>query len=619
MAVGQYVICEPLRVWNRLEPRPRQSEFERVLRAEIADPIWAIARQWQFGELRGEDTGSPVLARVAARSATVESFRGANGTFTPYDPTTPLEPRAERQRFKPDLRLRSELGRRLLALADEAGAEHDAVGGALPYAPAAIRTVLRTGFGFDDLPDASAGTADERTLALRARSNAPALALAAVLRTRGIDGWAVLEALGTQPIAPANLPGTLVAGIAIEHLDLWMTALDRFRTWFESTHVRPDDSERTWRDTHLEYTFSVRLPRGDGGVQTLHAPEYHGGRLDWYAFEAGGAVSGSGPDPRPQDVATMIPVGVEYPGMPHRRLWQMEDGAVDLGDLRADTTDVVKVLVAEFALLFGNDWFMFPMAHRYGSLVEVEGVVVTDVFGERTFVEPAVKNEGTSWSRWSFFELTGARAEGFGPHLFLPPAVTSSQESAPLESVTLLRDESANMVWGIEQIVPDGRGGGRSGPDAARAFERLVREVSPLPPPGDPAIDAELVYRLGSTVEEHWIPFIAVHREADGRSVQLQRAAMPRFAFEAARPIRPQTDILRFGIDASDQQTAPLFLNEEEVPRGGVRVETTVQRTRCADGRALVWIGRRKRSGRGEGSSSLAFDVLTPKEPPPGG
>jgi hypothetical protein len=39
------------------------------------------------------------------------------------------------------------------------------------------------------------------------------------------------------------------------------------------------------------------------------------------------------------------------------------------------------------------------------------------------------------------------------------------------------------------------------------------------------------------------------------------------------------------------------------------------QRTRWSDGRAWVWLGVRKQTGRGEGSSGLAFDRLVDVPP----
>ena len=44
-------------VWNRLEGRPRTTDFARALRAEVRDPLWLLARQWQLGEFRATDGG----------------------------------------------------------------------------------------------------------------------------------------------------------------------------------------------------------------------------------------------------------------------------------------------------------------------------------------------------------------------------------------------------------------------------------------------------------------------------------------------------------------------------------------------------------------------------------
>ena len=55
--------------WTRLEPRCREADMRTTLAARIFDPLWLLARQWQLGEFQGEDVGTPVLARVRARSA----------------------------------------------------------------------------------------------------------------------------------------------------------------------------------------------------------------------------------------------------------------------------------------------------------------------------------------------------------------------------------------------------------------------------------------------------------------------------------------------------------------------------------------------------------------------
>ncbi len=53
----------------------------------------------------------------------------------------------------------------------------------------------------------------------------------------------------------------------------------------------------------------------------------------------------------------------------------------------------------------------------------------------------------------------------------------------------------------------------------------------------------------------------------------------------------------------------PLRLHEEEVPREGALVRRSFQFTRWLDGQRLLWVGRSKSVGRGEGASQLRFDV----------
>jgi hypothetical protein len=80
-----YATCEPFRSWNRLEARPRKSEFDEVLRAAIYDPLWMLTRQWQFGEFQGEDTGSAVFAKILMETTRVTKFKNRDGTLTAYD------------------------------------------------------------------------------------------------------------------------------------------------------------------------------------------------------------------------------------------------------------------------------------------------------------------------------------------------------------------------------------------------------------------------------------------------------------------------------------------------------------------------------------------------------
>jgi hypothetical protein len=117
-----------------------------------------------------------------------------------------------------------------------------------------------------------------------------------------------------------------------------------------------------------------------------------------------------------------------------------------------------------------------------------------------------------------------------------------------------------------------------------------------------------------SSVPENWIPFVPVHIEGDHREIQLQRAAMPRIikGVEAVTKIRPRTQLLRPGLDGQTKKAYKIF--EEEVPRNGVKVTQSYQRTRWYQGKVYNWLGVRKQTGHGEQSSGLAFDQIIPVE-----
>jgi len=119
-------------------------------------------------------------------------------------------------------------------------------------------------------------------------------------------------------------------------------------------------------------------------------------------------------------------------------------------------------------------------------------------------------------------------------------------------------------------------------------------------------------------VPENWIPLVPVHVDGSNREIQLQRGAMLRVMTGDTAvpvPVRPRTSLLRAGLEQSPPQK--YLLHEEEVSRAGTRVTQGFQRTRWRDGRAWVWLGVRKRTGRGEGSSGLAFDRIVDIPPPP--
>jgi len=177
-----------------------------------------------------------------------------------------------------------------------------------------------------------------------------------------------------------------------------------------------------------------------------------------------------------------------------------------------------------------------------------------------------------------------------------------------------MRDEMANMVWGVETQVPLVTGAARSGHETARetaAYHRRLVGDSAAPA----AYQAPIYYQAMTTVPENWIPFVPVHVEGSSREIQLQRGRMLRLIegdpLPAPARIEPATPTLRGGLDQA--QLEPFFIHEAEVPRSGARVTRAFQRTRWRDGRTFVWLGMHKSTGRGEGHSHLAFDQIPVK------
>lgn len=581
---------------NRLEGRPRAEAFDRALRAEVRDALWLLTRQWQLGEFRGDDAGSPITAKVRVDTAGLDRYRGADGPDEPFDDATPLEAMVERlptpftsAGVEAALDLRLLMGRYWLKLVAHLGPDVRA-------AYLAAYPVHRP--DPDDPADAPICAHPRAWSAYQAATG------------RLMDGAKLYQHLVAGGSASDGIAGT---DATVDVLGL------RFVAWFDRLIARPPaDGDPAFQPSRLEYRFSATA-----GERTLVAEEYYQGRLDWYSVDASTGRADPTPQPAPQPttpappdrhVFTMLPTAVTFNGMPNTRWWSFEDGQTNFGDIRPDTTDLAKLMLIEFGLVYANDWFLVPFTVPTGRIATVRGVAVTNVFGERTWVVPASSDP----TRWSLFTLSeaGQPRQPVDLGLAILPTAAKVLDGSPVDEVLIARDELANLVWGIEKAIPLPSGPPAHGAEAA--YETLAYFTAdyvrrnghePTPPPG--AEGAHIRYRVMTTVPENWIPFVPVHLDGDIRETQLQRASMPR-TFDgdtaAPQPVHPRTWLLRHGLDGGTQR--PYFLYEEEVTRAGVRVTRAFRRTRWRDGRAWVWLGARKQTGRGPGSSGLAFDGL---------
>jgi hypothetical protein len=561
--------------WRRLEPRARESDVQIGLQARVHDPLWLLGRQWQVGEFKGEDAGSPVVSRLEADSYGLTRYLPralpASGTAIgqPIDSRgTPLETIVEREPVIRSggvhMRVAADAGQHFRHLLVAAGLGQ--------YVPG---YVARCAFQAP-LPDADPDT--RRFLG--------------IAKGRTIDGARLFDVLRAGNFPNPGLPGLSVdTAVPSADRDKAVAVVQHWLTWYQALLSEPVDSQTPWVPERMEYEFAVSAATPNGEV-VLNAAEYVEGRLDWYdfSFRPGASLDSLESEARQEDIRQgTVPSPVSFPGMPANRWWEFEDRQLDFGSVSVEPEDLVSLVLVEFALIYGNDWFIVPVELPVGSLTRVRALKVTDSFGEVITIPPFTPPEAPPGA-WRMFSLAAdPRHPGSGPVprdvLFLPPTLGPSLTGKPVEEVLLMRDEMANLAWAIERVVENPAGAPVDRRDAYRPLDQPVSAGS---------------YRLTTEVPDYWIPLVPV-RQLNDQSIRLQRGTLARPGPQG--PARPQGRIMG--------TPGPLLLFDEEVPRSGARVTAAYQYARWIDGSTHVWRGRRKETGRGEGASGLRYDVVT--------
>lgn len=575
--------------YNRLETRPRTLDFTGSLRAEVRDPLWMLTRQWQFGEFQGEDAASPVTSRIAFKHQKIDQVALDDGNPFAFDGATmPLETRVERERIPltvrelaggeifSDILFAVQWGKRFLQMLKDRSMDNH-------------HELYLKKFPVRVLPPAPPPTRS------RAVQDPEAEQILISIAGRVADGVAIWRAVenGTHdPWLDTQLGGNNSA------LKALATAFAAYCSKkFNRLFTQPEDSTDTaWLNNHLEYQFAVRDASVPKELQAvLFAEQYHHGHLDWYSFDTIKSQQltrnlESAPPVEGEQVESFLPAPVRFKGQPQPRFWEMEETQTDFGKIETSTTGLLHMMLAEFGLIYSNDWYMLPHPMNINTACEIRGIIVDDTFGRHTFIRPAGRGSETLWQRWGMFHHTEKdRQWPSTSRFYLVPAVGKVLESEPLEQINFMRDEMANMVWGVESIVPSQMGKGISGYETARPNGKAE-------PPTAEDENVRIRYVLGTTVPKNWIPFIPVHSEDSVSEIRLQRARMV-----GGEP--PRGWILR-------EPGSPYFIEEEEVPRTGIYVERSWQRARWIGGKTFIWVGRRKTAGRGEGWSQLVFDQI---------
>ena len=598
-------------MWNRVEGRPRATKnYERALRAEVRDALWMLTRQWQMGEFEGDDAGSPVLAKLRMDTTQLTKYRADGHPAQAFTDKMPLEAKVEQKMLplkafqqKISLDLRLVAGRRWKRIITDAGLAGQLWNFSLENFPI-------------QLPDPSNKT--DASICAHPDTWQQFAAVAG----RAVDGFDLYAYL-KKKLKLTDLPGGGL--LAAEPTD----AITAFTDWIDQLFLQPNEpADNAWIPPRFEYQFQCSAPL-PAGESVLEAKEYYHGHLDWYNFNFNTSINklddvpaNDPPDDVPgKKVRTLMPTPVTFDGMPNTRWWAFENGRINYNFIKPGPQELSKLIFLEFGLVYANDWYLIPFDLPVGTIAKVRGMSVSNVFGENFWIEASGRGSDEDWNRWNMYSINieGQEDVASDTSLLLLPSVPKIQEGKPIEKVVFIRDEMSNMVWGIETIIPLPHGDSVSGSGAAAQYhgylQRLIDEDNAAAvTPTTNTSPAKIRYEIMNEVPEQWIPFIPVHLDGDTREVQLQRAAMPRFLKNDPNPfpdkVRPRTSLLMEGLEAK----LPFYVYEEEIPRDGVVVYQSFQRTRWKDGSVFVWFGSHKTNGRGEGSSGLAFDRILPTD-----
>jgi hypothetical protein len=542
-----------------------------------------LARQWQLGEFLGDDGGSPIHATLGVEMRTVTTYRpGTDDKNTAAaDRTVPVEVHVEREKVVLRLRGSVQLGlyfEDLIRKANIANAT-GVIGAFRSTFPIAAQA-----------PDATLAPTD----ALRFRS------LAAGRITDGEALFGSADAVQRGLVPPAPLPSEAGnAGMP--------EVLAHFVAYRRSLFSEPND-DAAWQPEHLRYEFALGSPATQNPI-VLNSPEYTGERLDWYDFSLGPASQSPNAVKNPAQITTQtfdfLPNHVTFRGMPDPRWWNVEDSVVDFGQLDVEHVDLAKLLVMEFALVYGNDWFVVPVPVTVGTsghgdvagtLSRVTGLIVTDTFGVRTLIQHAESTQlSPSEAPWSMFKIAADKTRS--DYILMAPTLGVVEDGDDIEEVQFLRDEMAAMAWAVEHRL---MGDLDSLVDAHEAYVQRLKDNPPPPPPSAVPGGPPIFYTLETPAPDNWIPMVPVL--SPQKELFFRRGTMLVPTATGLFNIKPRARVL--------EPERPFFVADRLISRSGLLVDRYFRYTRSSDGTGFLWLARRSGKGRGTGWSGLRFDLV---------
>lgn len=370
----------------------------------------------------------------------------------------------------------------------------------------------------------------------------------------------------------------------------------------------PPDPQPTWVEDELIYDRDDAFTAD--GVR-LHLRRHRGGRLDWYSVDAD--VPADLPPAEPDGILRrVVPARLEYPGMPRRGVWEIEDAQADLAAIAPDAVHTATQIMLALYASHRDEWFDVPVPTPTGRILRIVRFAVTDSFGDVYVAERGPEGVVSgphglhppvdavpvpdSWLAggalpWGLFHTRHLESGD----LVLVQTVDRPLAGEVVERVQFGVDDESNLVWAVERRL-DGRATTPMSP---------VDGTSLVPPrPSDQTKGQAYDYVPGVGTESHWIPYTMSETGQPRELVQRRLVDLSRFPVVVV-------GVAKAAVLTGERRR----LVESVIPLGGLEVERRWMLVRDAVGEPHLWIQRQRRPLTSPPARTLRFDVAAPTDP----
>ena len=338
----------------RLEGRARNPNNTDALAMCIADPLWMLGRQWQFGEFIAEDNGSPIDVSISFRKEKANFYSSSKtGVNRQKLNGVPLEAMVESVSVKPiDLKSKVRIGKQFERLI------------AANFTKAEAKRFIA------DLRIVFPLTNElwtKHDLTKSSKLDEKSERFFKLMKGKVIDGKLLLENIKNKAY-PKPTSGTTFSKLK--------NVTTQLKNWNKDLFVEPT-AKPAWDSYTLAHQFNLHM-KGTNQAEdfTLSAPDYQSGHLDWYSFDK--ANIKLNPTSKLKQVKSLPPVNVSFASMPDKRLFSFEDSKIDLSLMDVESADLLKMMLLDFSLVSGSDWYTIPMEMDLGELCWINKIEVKD-------------------------------------------------------------------------------------------------------------------------------------------------------------------------------------------------------------------------------------------------